>query len=317
MADPVNAESKAEVSMLNSMFSEHQLKEKIEVLELENQTMKKKLQSLQDQYSMEQRKQTDLVWFYRQENEKKDEIIDKLTEESAKHISAKRVLKDQFDEKLKALEDRQLKVKQELQDNLDALALDNKSLRGFCEHKREMEAKIELLKKTIESDRTEHTRNINDLERRNVSEKERLKKEMLRKIKETKLTLLAMTEDQLHTTTKRTIMENEQMTIELQYQSKEAERLVSKNNALQQANAAIRRDLELQKDTEKLLATRTHFLQKLIKKLNQRLKRHESTIRELECKIISSTQHPTNPSPLRSESSVGGEGGEGRHVHEQ
>ncbi len=33
-----------------------------------------------------------------------------------------------------------------------------------------------------------------------------------------------MTEDQLHTTTKRTIMENEQMTTELQYQSKETER---------------------------------------------------------------------------------------------
>jgi len=53
-------------------------------------------------------------------------------------------------------------------------------------------------------------------EREFVSEKERLKKDMLTKIKETKLSLLAMTEDQLHTTTKRTIMENEQMTIELQ-----------------------------------------------------------------------------------------------------
>ena len=40
-------------------------------------------------------------------------------------------------------------------------------------------------------------------ERRNVMEKERLKKEMLHKIRETKLSLLAMTEDQLHTTTKR------------------------------------------------------------------------------------------------------------------
>ncbi len=48
-----------------------------------------------------------------------------------------------------------------------------------------------------------------------------LKKEMLAKIKETKLSLLAMTEDQLHTTTQRTIMENEQMTTELQYQSRQ------------------------------------------------------------------------------------------------
>ena len=151
---------------------------------------------------------------------------------------------------------------------------------------RELEAELELLKKTLEMERKQQTRDINDLERRNVSEKERLKKEMLRKIKETKLSLLAMTEDQLHTTTKRTIMENEQMTIELQYQSKETERLISKNQALKRENAAVKREIELQKDTEKILATRTHFFQKLIKKLNQKLKSHEHTIKELERKTI-------------------------------
>ena len=52
----------------------------------------------------------------------------------------------------------------------------------------------------------------------NVQEKENLKREMLMKIKETKQNLLSMTEDQLHITTKRHIMENENMVTELQYQ---------------------------------------------------------------------------------------------------
>jgi hypothetical protein len=55
-----------------------------------------------------------------------------------------------------------------------------------------------------------------ELERKFLVEREKLKKEMLKKIRETKLRLLKMTEDQLNTTTKRTILENEQMTIELQ-----------------------------------------------------------------------------------------------------
>lgn len=42
-------------------------------------------------------------------------------------------------------------------------------------------------------------------------EKEALKREMLRRIKETKLTLLSMTQDTLHPTTKRTQQENEQV----------------------------------------------------------------------------------------------------------
>ncbi len=43
-------------------------------------------------------------------------------------------------------------------------------------------------------------------------EKTKIRYAMIRKIKETKNSLLAKTKDQLHTTTKRVIMENEQMT---------------------------------------------------------------------------------------------------------
>jgi hypothetical protein len=282
MADSANGERNNEIMMLNSMFSEHQLRDKIESLEAEKVRMKAKMEKLRDEFSAEQQKQTDLIWFYRKENDQKDKTIQKLTEENASHMASKRILKDKFDDKMKSLNDQHLCVKKELQDHLEAITLDNKSLRDFREHKRELEASLELSKKMIESERKEHTRRINDLERRNVSEKERLKKEMLRKIKETKLSLLAMTEDQLHTTTKRTIMENEQMTIELQYQSRETERLVDKNDTLRRENASLRRELELQKTTEKILATRTHFFQKLIKKLSAQLKFHESTIRELE-----------------------------------
>ena len=108
-----------------------------------------------------------------------------------------------------------------------------------------------------------------------MTEKNKLKKEMLRKVKETKLSLLAMTEDQLHTTTKRTIMENEQMTTELQYQSRVAERLVKQNEQLLKDHRTMKRQIELHQDAERLLATRTGFFQRVIKKLNERVKELE------------------------------------------
>jgi integral membrane sensor domain MASE1 len=46
------------------------------------------------------------------------------------------------------------------------------------------------------------------------AEREALNGEMLRRIKETKLTLLAMTQDTLHPTTKRTQQENEQVRLQ-------------------------------------------------------------------------------------------------------
>ena len=59
-----------------------------------------------------------------------------------------------------------------------------------------------------------------------MQEKDRLKKEMLYKLRETKANLLKMTDNQLDTTTKRTIAENEQMSSELAWQSKETEKLI-------------------------------------------------------------------------------------------
>lgn len=56
---------------------------------------------------------------------------------------------------------------------------------------------------------------------------------------------MTMTEDQLQLTTKRTIMENEQMASELQYQGKETERLLHRNQKLARENAALRRDIEV------------------------------------------------------------------------
>ena len=86
---------------------------------------------------------------------------------------------------------------------------------------------------------------VDTLERKMFHEKERIKKEFLIKIKETKQNLLSMTEDQLHTTTKRTIMENEQMTTELQYQSRETEQLLKMNTKLRFENKELQRNVHL------------------------------------------------------------------------
>jgi hypothetical protein len=106
-----------------------------------------------------------------------------------------------------------------------------------------------------------------------VSEKDRLKKEMLSKVKDTKLALLAMTEDQLHTTTKRTIVENEQMTSELQYQSRATEEVLLMNQKLREKNKKLKRQTELHEEAEHLLAERTNFLKKLVAKLRTKVQR--------------------------------------------
>ena len=51
--------------------------------------------------------------------------------------------------------------------------------------------------------------------------------------------MMKLTDNQLEMTTKRTIMENEQMSIELSYQSRQTEKLLTRNNVLIEENRHV------------------------------------------------------------------------------
>ncbi|ETV99783.1 hypothetical protein, variant [Aphanomyces invadans] len=163
------------------------------------------------------------------------------------------------------------KEKRELTERVEGAEDTLHALEVFRERKIALEDKIAAMESTLVAEKENHRKQLVDMERRNVQEKERIKKDMLMKIKENKQNLLARTEDQLDTTTKRTMMENDQMISELQYQSKETEKLLAKYKALETEVVHLRLQLKVNKETEVEMAKRTHFYQKLIKKLNERV----------------------------------------------
>lgn len=174
-------------------------------------------------------------------------------------------LKSEFTSNTKHLRQQISKLNEELKD-----------LHDFKQKKHNIESELNSTKDALTKEKHERENREAFLGRRFLSERERLKKEMLNKIRETKLHLLEMTENQLHTTTKRTIMENEQMTIELQYQSKETEKLLKSNLQNIDLNMNLQRHIKLHKKVEKMLATRTYFLQKLVEQLHNELKKKEN-----------------------------------------
>jgi len=203
--------------------------------------LKKKCSKYEDQHKSERRRLAAM------EREKED-IIEQMKFEQKQDVNA-------LNMKINRVED-------ELKDLIE-----------FKENKVSMEAELSYFKNMLEKEKKERESREAFLERRFLSERERLKKEMLNKIRETKLRLLSMTEDQLHTTTKRTIMENEQMTIELQYQSKETQKLIRNTNEKTKNVNNLKRQITLHKNTEAMLAKRTYFLQKLVDQLHAQIKK--------------------------------------------
>ena len=61
----------------------------------------------------------------------------------------------------------------------------------------------------------------------------------------------------------------------MEYQSKQTEKLLFKNSKLQEQVTTLKRDVEIHKQVEQELAKRSHFSQKLIKKLSAKIKELE------------------------------------------
>ena len=78
-------------------------------------------------------------------------------------------------------------------------------------------------------------------------------------------------EDQLHGTTRLTVIQNTQLTAELDYQSKQTENLMFKNHEMKTVISNLTKDLEDHKEVEKELAKRSHFCQKVIQKYKQQI----------------------------------------------
>eukprot|EP00899_Mesostigma_viride_P020212 jgi/Mesvir1/28192/Mv04747-RA.1 len=174
----------------------------------------------------------------------------------------------------------------DLQQTIDMQGAKLADLRDFAEQKSRMEAELASLKSTLEDERRAHVEKLHDIERKAVQEKDRLKKEMVMKIKETKASMMRLTDNQLETTTKRTIMENEQMNSELSYQSRQTEKLLAKNQKLMDENAQLRREMALYRQTEEELAQRSHIQQKTIKTLFAKLKGQDSSKRDAEEELL-------------------------------
>lgn len=111
----------------------------------------------------------------------------------------------------------------------------------------------------LEQEKKDRRNEVNEKEREKIQATEKLRKDMLYKIKETKANLLALNDEQLQTTTRLTILQNHQLTTELEYQSKQTEQLLFKNNKMKTQIETLKRDIEIHKEVEKELAKRSHF----------------------------------------------------------
>eukprot|EP00891_Asterochloris_glomerata_P000279 jgi/Astpho2/279/fgenesh1_pg.00010_%23_42_t len=146
-----------------------------------------------------------------------------------------------------------------------------KTSREFLEQKDTLELQHRQLLDTLAAERKAFDKQISDLERQHVQDKDHWKKETAARVRDTKERMQKLTENQLETLTKRTILENEQMDAEMRYQSRQVEKLVDRNKEVLEENAGLRRKYDVLEQSEHELARRNMVYQKTIKTLLSKL----------------------------------------------
>lgn len=260
------------VEEVRENFTLKTLQERVWRLESENKELKVNNSILQTQYTSQCETQSDIL---RTLHANLDENYSKMEESDMKIQRLEQQLEDQKQEFKDKLDEEQAQWERrvaELQMKNEHLEDKLNEVSEFQRNKDTMEAKLASLQKQLQDQAEAHTRDVSAFDRKKAIEIDQLKKDMQRGVREMRELLKARTKDQLDSTTKRTIMENEQMATELHFQSKETERILDRNKSLVDENSRLRRNLQIHKDLENELARRTHVYQKLIKRMGQKQK---------------------------------------------
>ncbi|KAJ0396069.1 hypothetical protein P43SY_008751 [Pythium insidiosum] len=153
-------------------------------------------------------------------------------------------------------ENRALKDQEELQ-----------QLHAFSQQKRQLEDRLHELEDQLVRQATELDEAQRSLERQFLVERDRTKKEMLTRLQSTKEALVTRTQDQVNTTTKRTMMENDHVLDELAFQSQETEKLLARHRDMEAELHALRVKTKMLEENEVALAKKSHYYQRLVRQL--------------------------------------------------
>lgn len=194
-------------------------------------------------------------------------------------------VRDLGETRLRGVEEEAREQQHHLRVELEGFESEAKELEEFAVKRDGLDAELTDKEHLLELQRVSHKEKLDEIAQKSADEKDRLKKELALRIKDTKANMKKMTDAQLEMTTKRTIIENEQMGSELVYQARQTEKLLDRNEALAVEHHRMAGELEEARAAEQELAKRNHVYQKTIKTLTAKLAAQEEAVRYDEAAI--------------------------------
>ncbi|MBW00796.1 hypothetical protein ESR_02291, partial [Eschrichtius robustus] len=207
-------------------------------------------------------------------NQRVDEITD-LNEQLQSLQLAKEMEKDAFEAQL-------AQVRHEFQETKDQLTTENIILGGklaaleeFRLQKEELMEKFMLLEDQLRKQENEYKDYVHNLEKKSVLDKDRLKKEIIQRVNMVAAEFRKVATSQMWDTTKRAIMENNTVTLQLAKISRQGMQLLQENEQLRGNQDNLCKQLELLENSQKVMARHSRGHKKIILMLTEKCREQQ------------------------------------------
>ncbi|XP_075840474.1 cilia- and flagella-associated protein 157 [Microtus pennsylvanicus] len=263
----------------------------------------KQIQDLEDRLARYQRKWDELAVqekIFRQEfeqlaNNKKEIVaflkrtlnqrVDEITELNDQLQSlqlAKEMEKDAFEAQL-------AQVRHEFQETKDQLTTENIALGGklaaleeFRLQKEELTEKYQVLEEQLRKQESEYKDYVYNLEKKSVLDKDRVRKEIIQRVNLVATEFRKVANNQMWETTRRAILENNSVTLQLSWVTQQGMKLLQENEQLRSIKDKLYHQVELLENTQEIMARNSKGHQKVILMLTEKCRQQKQGTEEAE-----------------------------------
>uniref|UniRef100_A0A8C5KLU7 Cilia- and flagella-associated protein 157 n=1 Tax=Jaculus jaculus TaxID=51337 RepID=A0A8C5KLU7_JACJA len=214
-------------------------------------------------------------------NQRVDEITD-LNEQLQNLQLAKEMEKDAFETQL-------AQVRHEFQETKDQLTTENialgaklAALEEFRLQKEKLTDKYTMLTEQLQKQHSEYKDYVYNLEKKSVLDKDRLRKEIIQRVSVVATEFRKVASNQMWETTRRAILENNNVSQQLTEVSKQGLQLLQENEHLKDIKNKMCKQLEMLEKTQELMARKSRGHQKVILMLTEKCRQQRQGSEEAE-----------------------------------
>ncbi|KAK7802733.1 hypothetical protein U0070_007176 [Myodes glareolus] len=214
-------------------------------------------------------------------NQRVDEITD-LNDQLQSLQLAKEMEKDAFEAQL-------AQVRHEFQETKDQLTTENIALGGklaaleeFRLQKEELTDRYLLLEEQLQKQESEYKDYVYNLEKKSVLDKDRLRKEIIQRVNLVATEFRKVATNQMWETTRRAILENNNVTLQLSWVTQQGVQLLQENEQLRSIKDKLCQQVELLESTQEIMARNSKGHKKVILMLTEKCRQQRQGTEEAE-----------------------------------